>query len=69
MEGGEGLGDKAKGPFLKVKEGAGCGLSWKFYTQIPMEEYVEGFYTDAGRQGQQFSVLEGKRSTGVQEGR
>lgn len=36
--------------------GVDCGLSWKFYTQIPMAEHVEGFYTDASGQGQQLGV-------------
>lgn len=41
------------------KGGAAFGLSWEFYIQIQTEEHVEGFYTDASRQGQQFRVPQG----------
>lgn len=63
LEGGVGQGDEKKvflgGRGWRRGGGAAFGLSWEFYIQIQTEEHVEGFYTDASRQGQQFRVPQG----------
>lgn len=58
---GDVVGMRKGGIFLAG--GRDCGLSWKFYIQIPMAEHVEGFYTHASGQGEQLGVLQGDNSS------
>lgn len=55
MEGGVGRGDEKKFFFSFFS----VVFLESFNTQIPMAEHVEGFYTDAGGQGQQLGVPQG----------